>query len=441
MAAVLLVGLAACAELGDLSDGLFDNRTPRERYEAALAAAGLEGTALAREWHEAARRALAEAPAVALPHAEEGYLAPGEPMALAYRVALRRGQHLQLDFSVPGDSTTQVFLDAWLEGTDSARSPRFETAADSGARALAFEPSRDGTYILRAQPELLRGGRFRLTLRVDGTLAFPVGGRGEPDVGSRWGAPRDGGARSHHGIDIFAPRGTPVVASRAGVVGRVETTPRGGRVIWLRDDRGFSLYYAHLEAQLVEAGQRVAAGDTIGLVGNSGNAVTTPPHLHFGIYRRGQGPVDPWWFVHRPPQRLARLTADTTRLGDWIRTTRAATPLLAEPASRAAALDTLDRHAAARVVAATGSWYRVRMPDGGTGYLPADQIEPAERPISVVASLGTETILTRPSAQPTTESILVSRLAGAPVDVLGRYGQFLLVRTPDGVAGWVSEEE
>ena len=62
----------------------------------------------------------------------------------------------------------------------------------------------------------------------------------------------------------------------------------GEKTVWLRDgERGLSYYYAHLDSQLVRAGEYVERGDTVGLVGNTGNARTTPPHLHFGIYANG----------------------------------------------------------------------------------------------------------------------------------------------------------
>ena len=116
----------------------------------------------------------------------------------------------------------------------------------------------------------------------------------EDAIQSRWGAPRDGGARRHEGIDVFAPRGTPVLAGAAGRVSRVQETPIGGRVVWLQTDAG-SLYYAHLDRPLVAAGDRVGAGDTLGTVGNTGNAAATPPHLHFGIY--APRAIDPEPFV------------------------------------------------------------------------------------------------------------------------------------------------
>ena len=161
--------------------------------------------------------------------------------------------------------------------------------------------SSDETLVLRVQPELLGAGSVRVEVETVPSLAFPVAGAGAADIGSVWADPRDGGARRHEGVDIFAERGTPAVAAAAGRVTRVEETPRGGRVVWLSpDERPLSLYYAHLDTQLVAAGARVEAGDTLGLVGTTGNAAGTPPHLHFGIYGRG-GAINPEPFVRGRP--------------------------------------------------------------------------------------------------------------------------------------------
>ena len=127
-------------------------------------------------------------------------------------------------------------------------------------------------------------------------LAFPVASK-KANVGSFWGASREGGKRRHDGIDIFARKGTPVVAIADGVIGMVRTTPKGGKTVWLqKEGRAWSVYYAHLDKQLVTPGQFVKKGDVIGTVGNTGNARTTPSHLHFGIYTR-RGAVDPLPYV------------------------------------------------------------------------------------------------------------------------------------------------
>ncbi len=90
----------------------------------------------------------------------------------------------------------------------------------------------------------------------------------------------------HHGNDIFAPVGAPLLAVTDGTLFLVGWNNVGGNRLWLRDDQGNEFYYAHLSAfsPLAVDGGRVKAGDMIGFVGATGDAVGTPPHLHFEIH-------------------------------------------------------------------------------------------------------------------------------------------------------------
>ena len=435
---LLCLTTASCDNLRKVAGGLLDHRPPRQRYVDALKSAGLGHSALAADWVTAGERALREAPLVTSPHEEQGYLEPGEPAAIAFRVRVRRGQEVSLQVDLTADTSTTLFLDAWTRDADSASAFDLLESADSGQRILRLTPRRDGDVIFRAQPELLRGGRFRAILRLDPTLAFPVRPGTERDIGSRFGAPRDAGARSHHGIDIFARRGTPVVAAASGVVNRVSETPIGGKVVWLRDTFGNSLYYAHLDSQAVSSGMRVEIGDTLGFVGNTGNARTTPPHLHFGVYRRGEGPVDPFWFVHRPRGDIPRLVADTSRLGDWIRPATDRALLLAGPDMKSDTISALSRHTAMRVLSAYGAFYRVRLPDGVSGFVAARLTESTTRILARVP-VG-DTILARPAASPSPQDVVAIVERGHDVGVVGRFGEFALVRTSRGIAGWVIQE-
>lgn len=135
-----------------------------------------------------------------------------------------------------------------------------------------------------------------MEMQTGPSLGFPVAGECCRAVSSVFGAPRDGGRRRHLGIDIRAPRYTPVVAATDGEVWRLGSTMRGGREIWLREEStGLLLYYAHLHTRFVRMGTKISAGDTIGLVGSTGNAPERYPHLHFGIYV--QGFVDPFPYL------------------------------------------------------------------------------------------------------------------------------------------------
>jgi murein DD-endopeptidase MepM/ murein hydrolase activator NlpD len=104
-------------------------------------------------------------------------------------------------------------------------------------------------------------------------------------VNDTWGAYR-GEERVHEGQDIFAPLGTPVFSATFGYVTRIRHTELGGNVVYIAGAGGRRYYYAHLERfpEGLKTGQSVTQDTVIGFVGNSGNAETTPSHLHFGIY-------------------------------------------------------------------------------------------------------------------------------------------------------------
>jgi murein DD-endopeptidase MepM/ murein hydrolase activator NlpD len=118
-------------------------------------------------------------------------------------------------------------------------------------------------------------------------LLNPVVGASKKSIISFYGDARDGGKRKHEGIDIFAPKGTFIIAPSDGVITSVGYNILGGKVIWMNDSkRKHSYYFAHLDSQIVQNGATVKLGDTLGTVGNTGNARRTRPHLHFGVYQK-----------------------------------------------------------------------------------------------------------------------------------------------------------
>ena len=133
---------------------------------------------------------------------------------------------------------------------------------------------------------------------VDGVV-FPIAGPYSVPLINSFGFPRMPGtadAHSHQGIDIFAPRGTPLVAAERGVIGRKGNGRLGGLKFWLRGESGADWYYAHLDgfAPGLHDGQVVEAGELLGYIGNTGNAVGTPPHLHLEIHPGGGAAVNPY---------------------------------------------------------------------------------------------------------------------------------------------------
>ena len=146
-------------------------------------------------------------------------------------------------------------------------------------------------------------------------------------------------------------------------------------MVWIRDTRrNARLYYAHLDSQLVSPGQAVEVGDTVGFVGNTGNAITTPPHLHFGVYSRG--PVDPAPFIRPPRGTLPRLAANTDVLGGWANLTDIV-ELRRSPTRESETSALLERDATVRLLGGAGEWYRVRLADGRGGWVLASLAQPA----------------------------------------------------------------
>lgn len=122
-------------------------------------------------------------------------------------------------------------------------------------------------------------------------LVFPVRGYDTAAVISHFGDERSHGP--HQGVDIKAPRWTPVVAVTDGFVERLHEGGSAGRAIYLRAGNGQQYFYAHLEDIAVAEMEAVSAGELIGYVGDSGNARRTTPHLHFEIMVGQREAVDP----------------------------------------------------------------------------------------------------------------------------------------------------
>jgi murein DD-endopeptidase MepM/ murein hydrolase activator NlpD len=154
--------------------------------------------------------------------------------------------------------------------------------------------ARDGRYEFRvgAKGRPLRyAGRFRLRGH-----AFPVDAphRSRGAVGE-FGSPRNGG-RTHEGYDILADCGTPLVTARGGKVRKVGYDSRlYGHFLLINGRKSDeSYFYSHLiSAPGVREGERVRTGQRVGKVGQTGNASSTPCHLHFELRREGR-PIDPW---------------------------------------------------------------------------------------------------------------------------------------------------
>ena len=127
-------------------------------------------------------------------------------------------------------------------------------------------------------------------------LVIPVQGVRAGQLTDSWHDAREGGARVHEAIDIMAPGGTPVLAALPGTIEKLFQSARGGTTIYVRtDDTKWAAYYAHLRgyAPGLAEGQRITAGQTIGYVGDTGDAGPGNFHLHFALNRMAPG--ERWW--------------------------------------------------------------------------------------------------------------------------------------------------
>jgi murein DD-endopeptidase MepM/ murein hydrolase activator NlpD len=283
--APLLAGPAYRAAVAPLP---YFPRYAHQAYGLSLVLANVDRQAEARAWLDAADRALLKPDAARLPWSTEAELPP-EPSALGYAFSVPEARKLRVVARLEGSGAAPLFVDLFRRGD--SRAERVAGALP-GERLVELEIGvlDAGDYVLRVQSELAAAGVVFVEVSAAPLLAFPVQGATPRAIWSGFGAERDGGRRAHRGVDIFAARGTPVLAAADGWVTRVETTRIGGNVVWMQPLYGnMRLYYAHLDEQLVERGDFVSAGEPVGRVGNTGNASTTPPHLHFGVYVRQSG--------------------------------------------------------------------------------------------------------------------------------------------------------
>lgn len=132
------------------------------------------------------------------------------------------------------------------------------------------------------------------------SLPVPVQGIHPFQLVDTWGGPRPGG-RLHQGIDIFAKSGTPVLSTTEGLLLKKGEDPIGGKFMFILGPGGYGHYYAHLKDWGAQSeGSWIRAKEVIGLVGNTGNAKTTPPHLHYGVYRWTGEAINPYPLFAKP---------------------------------------------------------------------------------------------------------------------------------------------
>ena len=188
-----------------------------------------------------------------------------------------------------------------------------DAAESSLAVAMAVQDGADASMLAKqVQLAAVKAGGSA----VGAGFVFPVGG--PHSFTDTFGAPRMFGtpyAHLHQGTDVFAQSGTPLLACERGVLIRIGSDLLGGTKVWLVGASGTYYYYAHLSAfgpgiaPGSSEGKVMQAGDVVGYVGNTGNAATTPAHLHFEVHPSGGPAVNPYPLLKIVDDAQARLTS------------------------------------------------------------------------------------------------------------------------------------
>lgn len=410
----------------------FYPRNDHEAYQYSLEQANLIQTALGTDWKESAQKSLSNPIKINAPYEEAFYLNPNSADALGYQFEAKRGQKIEIRISANQIEETQLFMDLYRVEASGVFS-HVATGAKSEL-LLGFEPRKDAEYVLRFQPELLRGGKFKVTIENVPTLSFPVAGKTARAIQSVWGDVRDGGKRSHEGVDIFAKRGTPVLAPTKGYIRFVGKRGIGGNVVWLYDsERGQSLYFAHLNTLIAKKGAYVEPGDTLGTVGNTGNARTTPPHLHFGVYKNGA--VNPFHYLQDPPEKVKPVNSDLELLGEYVRLTRES--LLKEGLKNKVYITTLSSNEVMKVLAMNSHSYRVQLFNGKTGYVRKNRLTSASSPIELLSLRTAIDLLQGPDQAAIGQFVN----EGEQLSVLGKHNGFWMVKNKVGETGWITDQQ
>ncbi len=429
---LILTVFISCKQETEIVPEIYQPRNTHEAYEIALDQAGLLNAALGEDWKDAARNALKKPLKVELPFAEDFYVSSTEAKAGGYRFEVKRGHKIEVKVERDNKDEFEIFLDAFRIIDDSTDQYLHIASAGKNELYLEFEPRADGEYIVRFQTELLRGGIFNIQIQKVPALAFPVVGKDKSAIGSLFGAPRDGGRRKHHGVDIFAKRHTPIVAPTEGRIRFVGERGLGGKVVWMRDTkRNQTLYFAHLHDILIEDDVYVYPGDTLGTVGNTGNARTTPPHLHFGIYK--DGPIDPYHFIANTRSRFKRQLAKDKFIGKTVRA-RKDSKLKVEGLVRRSKSIPIPKFQIMQTIGASAAYYKVRLPDDTIGYIAYDDIQLADRPLKRQIANGSENLLSDPAIS----AIPIEEIPqGEEIKVLGANAEYEFVERSNGSKGWM----
>ncbi len=365
---VLSLSFSACKKITKATD-FITKPSAREVYKREL----VKDSLLFDRWENEFAMAKKDSVTAKLPYVESGRFWKNDLSASGYTIYLQQGERFYAEIRA-NSVENRVFLALFQFIKDSVNPLKLEVENLPGETEIQLKVKATGHYKIVVQPEVQSNTAFDLLLYRTPLYGFPVAKKGNAAIQSFWGANRDGGKRSHEGLDIFADRGTPVLAASDGRISSTGNSGLGGKQVWQRSGIfGNTLYYAHLDSITATAGQRVKKGDTLGFVGNTGNARTTSPHLHFGIYQPGRGAVNPLPYIFEGtapiPAKNDEITEQYATVISSIANLRGSAFAKAPKLGQGKRGDTL------KILGKTMDWYHVRTAQKRSAYIHQSLVE------------------------------------------------------------------
>ena len=349
----------SCNEVQKAAD-IISHPSAREAYERNF----IKNDSLLLQWKHSFEKAQKDSIQITLPYSESGIFSKEHFYAYSYNVQLKEGERIVVELEKQPDSA-YVFVDIFQQDKVPSKTFKLIKSADDKKSTLSKEIDQSGYYKIIVQPQMNLEFPFILKIYSEPVYPFPVSGGENKNVKSFWADPRDSGSRSHEGVDIFADRGTPVIAVTNGRISKVDNKGLGGKQVWLKGKSfGNTIYYAHLDSIAVKKGKRVKVGDTLGFVGNTGNAETLPPHLHFGIYK-SKGAINPLSYIKKTEIQTVDVPSTITQ----VVAIKQRTEINKGPASVFKKLGELKKNDTISVLGKSQNWFHIQTKDSLKGYV------------------------------------------------------------------------
>jgi peptidoglycan LD-endopeptidase LytH len=156
---ILFAGIliAGCINI----EQIFERESPHDKYSQMLVETGAAETALGKKWIDAAEKSLYDSLFISIPYKEEGYFFPDEAKAVSYRFNGKRGEKILVYVEVDTTDPFKIFIDVFAIKDR----PEKVDFADEARNIIEYTVEEEGEFLLRLQPELLKGGNYNLSIK------------------------------------------------------------------------------------------------------------------------------------------------------------------------------------------------------------------------------------------------------------------------------------